>query len=98
MKFDEFVDSAKAQGNPPKGISLALEALWWVKRGDWGKAHDLAQKAKSPDGDWVHAYLHRIEGDLGNAAYWYDRAGKPVNTDSLSLEWEQMVNNFLDFG
>lgn len=65
------------------------------KKGYWENAHELAQSAGSVEGDWVHAYLHREEGDLGNAAYWYARAGKPVCRSSLSVEWEEMVKELL---
>lgn len=65
------------------------------KKGNWENAHELAQSAGSVEGDWVHAYLHREEGDLGNAAYWYSRAGKPVCHTSLPVEWEKMVKELL---
>ena len=71
---------------PPAGMGLALQALWWMGRGDWDRAHDAAQAAAGPDGDWVHAHLHRVEGDLGNAAFWYRRAGKAVATGPFEAE------------
>jgi hypothetical protein len=73
---------------PPPGLSLALKALWLDARGDWHGAHEAAQADEGGAGDWVHAYLHRKEGDAGNAAYWYRRAGKPVCRTSLDDEWE----------
>lgn len=89
MQLSEF-QSSLDQAAPPAGVSLALQALWWAANGDWARAHDLTQ----PGGaalDWVHAYLHRVEGDLGNAAYWYRRAGKPVATNALDAEWAELA-------
>ncbi len=93
MKVDCFLRSIASQGRPDEKWSLALQALWWAKKGDWNEAHSCAQDAGTPEGDWVHAYLHRVEGDLGNAAYWYDRAGKPLPRISLSEEWEELAKN-----
>jgi hypothetical protein len=72
----------------PGELDGALQALWYDAQGDWDKAHEAAQAAGSADGDWVHAYLHRKEGDIGNAGYWYSRAGKPAVGASVSLETE----------
>lgn len=73
----------------PTNLDAALAALWWDARGDWDRAHAAAQAAASRDGDWVHAYLHRKEGDLGNAGYWYARAGRrpPIAGVTLETEW-----------
>jgi len=76
---------------PPGGLGRALEALWHAARGDWDGAHRLAQAQKDTAGDWVHAYLHRVEGDEGNAGYWYRRAGKPHATGPLEREWDEIV-------
>lgn len=65
-----------------------LHALWHDAHGDWSRAHELAQDIESRDGSWVHAYLHRKEGDEWNAGYWYRRAGKPVFKGPLNEEWE----------
>jgi hypothetical protein len=73
----------------------ALLALWWDGRGDWDKAHEIAQEVVDADGAWVHAYLHRKEGDLGNAAYWYRRAGRAVGAGDLKREWEAIVGELL---
>jgi len=81
--------------HPPAGCGPALAALWWDARGDWGKAHASAQGDDSADGAWVHAYLHRKEGDAGNAAYWYRRAGQPVADGSLEDEWAAIVSALL---
>ena len=83
---------------PPQDISAPLTALWWAAKGDWDKAHAIAQDDASAEGSWVHAYLHRVEGDLGNASYWYRRADKPVATDALEAEWERIVVTLLAGG
>ncbi|TMJ48380.1 MAG: hypothetical protein E6G84_11955 [Alphaproteobacteria bacterium] len=72
---------------PPSELSPALQALWWAAKGDWNRAHVLVQDDPSREGAWVHAYLHRVEGDLGNAAYWYRKAGRPEASDPLEVEW-----------
>src|ERR1700712_3107955 len=76
---------------PARGISPPLAALWWAAKGDWTKAHEIVQDEAGVDAAWVHAYLHRVEGDLGNAGYWYRRAGQPVAKDSLEAEWSRIV-------
>jgi hypothetical protein len=76
-----------AAAAPPDGLGLAEQALWWDAKGDWDRAHALAQADEGGAGDWVHAYLHRKEGDAGNAGYWYRRAGKPANPTPLDEEW-----------
>jgi hypothetical protein len=81
---------------PPPGLSLALQALWWDARGDWNRAHGCAQDQPDAQGDAAHAYLHRKEGDLANARYWYARAGRPVAEGSLEQEWAALVAEFLD--
>jgi hypothetical protein len=81
---------------PPAGLSLPLQALWWEAKGDWHKAHDLSQEAGSREGDHVHAYLHRVEGDAGNAQYWYQRAGEPPFKGSLAEEWSALVTRLSD--
>ena len=78
-------DELKLQAVPPAAPALA--ALWWAARGDWERAHALAQSADGRDGDWVHGYLHRVEGDLDNARYWYGRADRPVGIGPLDAEW-----------
>jgi hypothetical protein len=69
--------------------------LWWDAKGDWTKAHESAQQDEGPEGSWVHAYLHRKEGDSSNAAYWYGRAGKPVFRGSFEEEWRQIVSTLI---
>ena len=73
----------------PTRLSLPLQALWHDARGDWERAHEVCQRAKSREGDWVHAYLHRKEGDAGNAGYWYARAGRPMPEERVELEIER---------
>ena len=94
MTLIEFSEPTK-QVQPPEGISAALQAMWHDAKGDWEKAHSLAQSQDDADGAWVHAYLHRVEGDLGNAAYWYRRANRPVCDDALETEWESIVSALL---
>lgn len=81
---------------PPAGLSQALRALWFDARGNWDGAHDAAQADEGGAGDWVHAYLHRKEGDAGNAAYWYRRAGKPICHASLDEEWAEIAGALLN--
>ena len=76
---------------PPPDLEPALAALWWAAKGDWDTAHRIVQDESSADAAWVHAYLHRVEGDLGNAGYWYRQAGQPAAKDSLEAEWTRIV-------
>jgi hypothetical protein len=80
---------------PAPELEAALAALWWAAKGQWDQAHKIVQDEDDANSAWVHAYLHRVEGDLGNAGYWYRRAGQPVATGSLETEWEQMVSALL---
>ncbi|MGO8917463.1 MAG: hypothetical protein ACLQJR_16270 [Stellaceae bacterium] len=80
---------------PPARLSLAAQALWWDAKGDWAKAHDCAQEQDDAEGAWVHAYLHRREGDAANAGYWYRRAGKPAASVALAQEWEAIIRAVL---
>jgi hypothetical protein len=97
MTLDEFRDSVRHTA-PPADASAALAALWHDARGDWNAAHEAAQGVEDASGAWVHAYLHRKEGDPGNAAYWYRRAGQPVATDSLEAEWSRIAAALLSAG
>ncbi len=83
---------------PPAGLSLALQALWWAEKGDWQKAHECAQAQEDAAGAWVHAHLHREEGDLANAGYWYRRAGKPVASEAPAVERDAIARALLDRG
>lgn len=89
MNFQKFRESLSGD-TPPASLSLALAGLWWDAKGDWEKAHESAQQDEGPAGAWVHAYLHRKEGDLSNAGYWYNRAGKPVAKNPLTDEWDEI--------
>jgi hypothetical protein len=80
---------------PPPTVSAALQALWWAKKGEWDKAHRLVMETSGADAAWVHAYLHRVEGDLGNAGYWYRQAGQPVAKTALDAEWAAIVQSLL---
>ncbi|MEN9991071.1 MAG: hypothetical protein RLZZ224_773 [Verrucomicrobiota bacterium] len=88
-----FAHSATTETQPPSNISPELKALWLAKAGRWNDAHDACQQIPGPTGAWIHAYLHREEGDFDNAAYWYQRAHQPVPPRSLSIadEWRQLV-------
>jgi hypothetical protein len=94
MDLQSFTSSLKAPA-PSPGLSRALEALWYQANGAWDKAHRLAQKEDSEDGAWVHAYLHRVEGDSANAAYWYRRAQRPVAKVSEREEWAAIAEALL---
>jgi hypothetical protein len=79
------------QAAPPAGLNTPLQALWWAGKDDWDKAHTLVMEAGGKDAAWVHAYLHRVEGDLPNARYWYGQAGKPPAGNALRDEWDAIV-------
>ena len=84
-----------ANDSPPSGLNPLLQALWYDGKGDWEMAHNVAQEIHTDNGSWVHAYLHRKEGDKSNASYWYHMAGKPFPTVSLDDEWENLVTGFV---
>ena len=84
-----------SQSHPPEGTSQLLQALWFAAKHEWDKAHDIAQDISSNEGSWIHAYLHRVEGDQGNAAYWYHRAGRPLPRVSVQEEWEDIAKELL---
>ena len=94
MTVAEFRDTLSAP-TPPDHVGAALTALWHDGRGDWDLAHRAAQDIDGPDGAWIHAYLHRKEGDIANAAYWYRRAGRPVASMPLEAEWNAIVSALL---
>ncbi len=76
---------------PTPSLAPSLAGLWWAAKGDWDKAHRIVQDEPTREAAWVHAYLHRVEGDLGNAAYWYRQAGQPVAKETLEAEWERIA-------
>lgn len=94
MDLPAFTASLAAPA-PPKGLGRALEALWYAANDDWDRAHRLAQEETGEAGAWVHAHLHRVEGDAGNAAYWYRRARRPVADGPVREEWAAIVATLL---
>jgi len=90
----EFKASLNAD-QPGKGLSVQLKSLWYDAKGDWHKAHAQVDHLDDKESAWVHAYLHCKEGDLGNADYWYHKAGKVRPDIALDSEWELLVNYFL---
>jgi len=89
----KFRDSL-SEANPPAHFSAILKSLWYDAKGDWEKAHDQVDQLGGQDAAWVHAYLHRKEGDIWNADYWYSRAKKNRPSISLETEWESLVDHF----
>jgi hypothetical protein len=94
MSFADFQEST-AGAAPPAALGGPLRALWLDARGVWDAAHEAAQAADGADGAWVHAYLHRKEGDEMNAGYWYARAGQPAATGELAAEWAAIARALL---
>jgi len=94
MEYDSFKTSLAA-AEPPAGLSLAIQALWWEARGDWDKAHECAQAQDDLVGARVHAYLHRREGDATNARYWYRQNGETLPETPLEVEWETLARRLL---
>jgi len=90
MKIEDFQTSMSSD-QPPAGITSSLAALWYAGKGDWEQAHNIAQDIPTRDGSWVHAWLHRQEGDEWNANYWYNRAGRSNPGGSLEKEWKDIV-------
>jgi len=90
MTLEQFRDSLRKDA-PPAPLDLALGGLWWDAKGDWTKAHESAQQDEGQAGSWVHAYLHRKEGDASNATYWYSRAGRRPSTATLEEEWKEIA-------
>jgi hypothetical protein len=94
VSMADFRASLSAAAPAPE-LDPPLAALWWAAKGQWDEAHKIVQDEETADAAWVHAYLHRVEGDLGNAGYWYRRAQKPVAQDTLESEWERIVSALL---
>ena len=94
MDIDAF-ERSFSEPTPPDDLSPLLVALWLEARGDWDGAHKLAQSEIGPDAAWVHAYLHRVEGDEANAGYWYDRSGHPRSTTPLADERRHIAADLL---
>jgi hypothetical protein len=94
VTFAEFKRSV-SKAKPPGGLVPALAALWWEAKGDWARAHALVMDEGGKDCAWVHAYLHRVEGNLGNARYWYGQAGRAPRTGRLPVEWDSIADALL---
>jgi hypothetical protein len=94
MTLAEFKRSV-GEKRPPAGLAPALAGLWWEAKGDWGRAHAAVMDETGKDCAWVHAYLHRVESDLGNARYWYGQAGKAPARGRLRAEWDSIAGELL---
>ena len=97
MTFEEFAQSVENDDQPPEPLSAELKALWLTRKDCWDEAHDIAQDIDTPMGSWIHGLLHLIEGDLGNAGYWYRRAGKPAGSpERIDEEWRVISSAALE--
>ncbi len=85
-----------ANARPADGLTPPLAALWWAAKGDWDAAHKIVQDESDASSAWVHAYLHRVEGDLSNAGYWYRQAGQRIANDTLEAEWERIASALIE--
>lgn len=94
MNFEEFKVSLSSQ-QPPEKISSYLKALWYAGKNDWDASHNIAQDIHDKTGSWIHAYLHRVEGDTFNANYWYNKASRRMPGYSLQQEWEEIVRELI---
>lgn len=94
MNIGEFRTSLSG-ASPAPALDAPLAALWWAAKGNWDEAHRIVQGQSSAEAAWVHAHLHRIEGDLGNARYWYSQAARPVAAEPAETEWERIVTALL---
>lgn len=96
MTYETFLATILPGGTPPEGVSPELQALWHAKAGAWEAAHDIAQDIPTSMGSWIHGLLHAIEGDVGNSAYWYRRAGRtPIRHEEIDAEWERIARSLL---
>ena len=96
MKFPMTPSELRAAASAPSNLSVELMALWHDAQGDWQRAHATVQDLETPAAAWVHAYLHRREGDESNARYWYARAGQPPCRSSLDAEWDAIATRLLE--
>lgn len=94
MHYEDFIESLSAE-KPPENMSALLKALWYDGKNNWNASHDIAQDIHDKNGSWIHAYLHRKEGDISNARYWYSMAGKNLPQLTLKEEWTALVKEFL---
>lgn len=97
MTTEELHRSAREDDAPPAGLTPALHSLWLARAGRWHEAHELCTGIPDPEGAWIHAHLHREEGDLGNASYWYRRAKRsaPPHSHPLDAEWRELADHFV---
>ena len=92
MTLESFLASIRDDNSPPDALSPELKALWFSKNARWDEAHHIAQDIPSKMGSWIHGLLHAIEGDFGNADYWFQRAGQPsIRKEQIDTEWEKIV-------
>ncbi len=91
MTLAAFIKHIATHRVPPKTVSAALQGMWWAQKGDWDKAHRSVMEDSSVEAAWVHAYLHRVEGDDGNAGYWYRQAKRKPAAGPLAIEWDEIV-------
>ena len=92
----EFKQAVASSPTPSEELSRELQSLWLERAGDWEAAHELTNEMHGKNGAWIHAYLHRVEGDLWNAEYWYSQAGESLPEQlSLEQEWDHLVTHFL---
>lgn len=95
MTLDEFLVSLE-EDSPPDSLPGPLQALWFDRQGEWDRAHRIVQEIPTSEASWVHAYLHREEGDLWNARYWYSKAGRRESKADLKAEWREIVSSLID--
>ncbi|MBO3463879.1 hypothetical protein G7B40_028910 [Aetokthonos hydrillicola Thurmond2011] len=95
MTPNEFKELIEKEQECPESLPRVLQALWYDKKGNWNTAHEIVQNASDADSAWIHAYLHRKEGDLSNADYWYHRSGQSEFKGTLDQEWEQIASVLL---
>ena len=94
--LNDIIGSVEKDSYPASDFSPELSALWYTKKGNWDKAHDIVSEINTSMGSWIHAHLHVIEGDLGNAAYWYHRSQRdPISPNQLDEEWVLLVESNL---
>ncbi|MCH8474874.1 MAG: hypothetical protein LAT55_06565 [Opitutales bacterium] len=96
MNFEEFCQCVETCDTPEKSWADALQSLFWERKGEWEKAHEQVLGKKIPEAAWVHGYLHRKEGDLGNAEFWYTRAGQKAPRGDFAEEWEEITKTLLE--
>ena len=96
MNLQEFNHSIIEEQGPPAGLSIPLAAMWWDAKGDWARAHSLVDELESVEGMAVHAYLHRKEGSISNADYWYQRSGRSFYRPTLDAERTALIEELLN--